>query len=151
VITRMRSRKKRRVTLARNRRGATLVEFAVVAPVMFAFVFGIIEFGRLMMVQQAMTNAAREACREASLATTINSADVDTMARNMMLGVMSNASDPAKVRISMSPASMASVTSGTPMTVDVAVDFSDASWLPGSIVNITSGRVMSAEATFDRE
>ena len=136
---------------AKDRRGATVVEFAVLAPVMFLFIFGIIEFGRLMMVQQAMTWAAREACREASLATTINSADVDAAARNAMLGVMADAANPAKVRISMAPSSMASVPSGTPVNVYMEVNFSDVSWLPGSLLNIAGTRVISAEATFDRE
>jgi Flp pilus assembly protein TadG len=35
----------------RNRQGAAVVEFALVAPLFFLLVFGIIEFGRLIMVQ----------------------------------------------------------------------------------------------------
>ncbi len=109
----MRAHRNRRAAAStRQRRGATLVEFAVVAPVLFLFVFGIIEFGRLLMVQQAMTNAARESCREASLITTLNSQDVDTAARNVMRSVMANALDTQKVRVNISPASMASLSSG---------------------------------------
>jgi Flp pilus assembly protein TadG len=133
------------------RGGATVVEFALMAPVMFLFIFGIIEFGRLMMVQQATTRAAREACRKASLATTINSAVVDTAARNVMAGAMTGAADPTKVRVSMNPASMASVPSGTPVNVRVEVNFSDVSWLPANLLNIAGMRAVSAEATFDRE
>ena len=146
----MRLRRKAKAA-ARTRHGANLVEFAVVVPVLFLLIFGIIEFGRLMMVQQAMTNAAREACREASLATTINSSDVDTVARNVMLGVMANAANTSKVRISMTPTSMASVSSGTPVNVYIEVNFSDVSWLPGTLLNIAGTRVISADATFDRE
>jgi Flp pilus assembly protein TadG len=146
----MRVRRKARPA-ARTRRGAHVVEFAVVAPVMFLLTFGIIEFGRLMMVQQATTTAARVACREASLATTINSSDVDTAARNVMLGVMANASNASKVRVSMTPASMASVASGTPVNVYLEVNFSDVSWIPGTLLDIAGTRVISAEATFDRE
>lgn len=147
----MRVHRKRQTAAARTRRGASVVEFAVLAPVMFLFIFGIIEFGRLMMVQEAMTNAAREACREASLATTINAADVDTAARNVMLSVMSDAANTGKVRVTMTPASMASVSSGTPCNVYIEVNFSDVSWLPGSFLDIAGTRVISAEATFDRE
>lgn len=136
---------------ARARRGATVVEFAVVAPVMLLFVFGMIEFGRLMMVRQAMTNAAREAGREASLATTLNSTDVDTVARNVMRSVVADAADPTKVRVNITPSSMSSVASGTPVNVDIQMNFSDISWLPGHLVNIAGNRVMSAEATFHRE
>src|SRR4030065_744019 len=44
-------------------RPATAVEFAVVAPIFFLVVLGIIEFGRMAMVEQVITNAAREGAR----------------------------------------------------------------------------------------
>jgi Flp pilus assembly protein TadG len=47
----------------RFRQGAAVVEFAVVAPVFFLLVIGMIEFGRAIMVQQVMTNASREGAR----------------------------------------------------------------------------------------
>ncbi len=43
------------------RRGSAAVEFAFVAPIFFAFIIGIVDFGRMMMVQEIMTNAARVA------------------------------------------------------------------------------------------
>src|SRR3954451_18844471 len=52
---------------AHNRRGAAVVEFAVVAPVFFLLVFGIIEYGRMVMVQQLITNASREGARRGVL------------------------------------------------------------------------------------
>ncbi len=152
ALSKMRAHRKRRAAASpRQRRGATLVEFAAVAPVLFLFVFGIIELGRLVMVQQAITNAARESCREASLITTLNSQDVDTAARNVMQSVMANASDTQKVRVNISPASMASLSSGTPVSVDIEVDFSDVSWLPGSILGFVVNPVLGAQATQERE
>ena len=47
----------------KRRRGAAAVEFAVVAPVFFILIFGMIEFGRMVMVQQVITNASREGAR----------------------------------------------------------------------------------------
>ena len=44
-----------------DRRGAALVEMALVLPIFFGVVLGIVEFGRAMMVSQMVTNAAREA------------------------------------------------------------------------------------------
>jgi Flp pilus assembly protein TadG len=44
-----------------------VVEFALVAPVLVLLVFGMIEFGRMVMVQQVLTNAAREGARVAIL------------------------------------------------------------------------------------
>ncbi len=55
---------------AQRARAAAIVEFAVVAPLLLGLVFGIIEYGYLFMVQQSLTNAAREGCRIAILQTT---------------------------------------------------------------------------------
>ena len=52
----------------KSRRGVAAVEFALVAPLFFMFVFGIIEFGWMVMVQQVITNArgvARADCHRA--------------------------------------------------------------------------------------
>ena len=50
-----------------NRQGAAAVEFALVAPLFFAMIIGMIEAGRAIMVQQIITNASREGAREAVL------------------------------------------------------------------------------------
>ncbi|MHC4065297.1 MAG: TadE/TadG family type IV pilus assembly protein [Planctomycetota bacterium] len=51
-------------------RAAAIVEFAVVSPLLLVILFGIIEYGYVFMVQQTLTNAAREGCRVAVLQTT---------------------------------------------------------------------------------
>lgn len=48
-----------------RRRGASLVEAALVLPVVITFLFGIFEYGRYVMTLQVMTNAAREGCHYA--------------------------------------------------------------------------------------
>lgn len=48
-----------------SRRGAAVVEAALVLPIFFLVVMGIIEFGRAFMVSQLLQNAARECCRKA--------------------------------------------------------------------------------------
>lgn len=45
------------------RRGAAVVEMAVVTPLLLAMIFGVMEFGWTFMVHETVTNAAREACR----------------------------------------------------------------------------------------
>jgi Flp pilus assembly protein TadG len=46
-----------------SQRGAALVEFALVLPLLLVLVFGTIEFGLLMFNQQIITNASREGAR----------------------------------------------------------------------------------------
>ena len=50
-----------------RRKGAALMEFAIVAPFLMLLLMGMIEFGRALIIQQNLTTAAREAAREASL------------------------------------------------------------------------------------
>lgn len=47
----------------RGRRGQALAEFALVLPVLFLLIAGIIEFGRAWNIKQAVTDAAREGAR----------------------------------------------------------------------------------------
>lgn len=43
--------------------GAAMVEFAIIAPLLFALIFGIIDFGRVFFLYNNLTNAAREGAR----------------------------------------------------------------------------------------
>jgi Flp pilus assembly protein TadG len=51
-------------TSSLSERGAALVEFAIVLPLLLMLVFGIIEFGRAYNNQVTLTHAAREGVRE---------------------------------------------------------------------------------------
>ena len=51
----------------RNRKGAVAVEFAVVAPVLVAVIFGMIQYGRAFEMQNQLQVAAREGARFASM------------------------------------------------------------------------------------
>ena len=53
----------------RRRIGSTIVQAAIVLPVMLLFLFGILEYSRYVMLLQVMTNAAREGCRYAVMHT----------------------------------------------------------------------------------
>lgn len=57
-----------------ERRGASVVEFALVAPVFFMLMIGIIEVGRALMIQQVLINASRVGARQAALLNTTSTA-----------------------------------------------------------------------------
>lgn len=120
--------RRRTVIKARPRRAATAVELAVVSPMFFLLVFALVEFSRMVMVQQALTNAAREGARKGALATTQNQSDVDGAVRSHLSAAIPNSSNSGECRISTSPAVVTSAPSGTIITVTVEVDFSDVSW-----------------------
>ena len=72
-----------------DRRGAAIVEMAIVLPVFLLVLLGIIEFGRAMMVSQLVTTAARDAGRLAIMGGSSN-AEVGQAAKdflNTTLGV----------------------------------------------------------------
>lgn len=52
---------------SRDRSGAQAVEFAIIAPVLFAFIFGIFEVGRLTYEQNRVAAAAAAGARAVSL------------------------------------------------------------------------------------
>lgn len=54
---------RRRQAVGHARRGATLVEFAFVAPVLFSLIFACIELTRVYMIQSLAEDAAYEAAR----------------------------------------------------------------------------------------
>jgi len=56
-----------RNSLFRNRDGAAAVEFAIIAPVIFAFLFGIFEVGRVMYEQNRVAAAAAAGARAVTL------------------------------------------------------------------------------------
>jgi Flp pilus assembly protein TadG len=55
------------LTIFRHRRGQSLVETALVLPVLALLTFGLLDFGRAYYFQVAITNAAREGARTAIL------------------------------------------------------------------------------------
>lgn len=51
----------------RDDRAAAMIEFAIVAPLLFLLVFGIIDFGRVFFLYNNLTNAARDGARYGSV------------------------------------------------------------------------------------
>jgi Flp pilus assembly protein TadG len=66
---------------ARGRRAAAAVEMAVVSSVGLLFLFGVFEYGRLLMVRQLLDNAAREGARYAVVHTYDTTVVADTQQR----------------------------------------------------------------------
>lgn len=51
------------VSFIRKNRGQSVIEFALVLPLLLLVLFGITEFGRAWMTVSILTSAAREGCR----------------------------------------------------------------------------------------
>jgi Flp pilus assembly protein TadG len=107
-----------------NRRGVAVVEFAVVAPVFFLFVFGMIEFGRMVMVQQIITNAAREGTRVGILPGATTSQVTTAVNNYLAAGSISGAT------VTVNPSPPSSAAYGSSVTVTVSIPFTSVSWTP---------------------
>lgn len=133
---------------AAPRRGAACVEFAFAAPFIFMLVFGSVEFSRIVMVKQAMTNAAREGSRKAALVNTIDKNAVDAVARQALRGTIAKYDKSDKVQIAVSPQNLSGLASGTEITVTISVSTADVTWLPAMFF---TANTISTSAKMKRE
>jgi len=126
-----------------HRRGAAAVEFAVVAPIFVLLVFGMIEYGRMVMVQQLLTNASREGARQAVLDGATTAAVQATVTTYLSNSSVSGST----VTVSPNPPSTAA--NGDPVTVTVSIPFTSVSWLPSPMY--LGAKTLSASAVMRRE
>ena len=78
-------------------RGATIVEFAIVATVFLTAMFGVIEFGRALWVHNALADATRRGARYASLNA---SASVDSVKNVVVYGDPAGGTEPLVANLS---------------------------------------------------
>ena len=119
-----------------RRRGAAMVETALVLPIFFAVIFGIFEFGRAFMVAQLITNAAREGARTAIVGDSTNAA-VTTQIKAFLLAAGKINGNDVTVTFTITPypgnpaaSDVSSATSRDTVQVTIAVPFEKVSLLP---------------------
>jgi len=113
-----------------HRCGVATIEFALVAPFILFIIFGAVEFARMMMVKQALTNAAREGCRHATLVTTQDSDDSEAFVRQILKPTIVDSDDEQIVTINIEPSFSATPDSGETIVMAIEVACSDITWLP---------------------
>ena len=129
-----------------RRTGAAVVEFACVVPLLFMIILGMIEFGRALMVQQILCNAAREGARSAVLPGSSVSS-VRTVVNSSLANTSVTLSNPSsQITVSPDPSSAAP---GTPISVSINVPYSSVSWLPSA--QFLQGKTLSATVVMRME
>lgn len=127
-----------------SRSAAAAVEFAIVAPLLFLLILGMVEFGRMLMVQQTLTNGAREGARKAVLPG-VTDAQVETTIDNYMAG--------AKITghtRTITP-STTSAASGTTVKVTVSVPYNKVSWLPLGAIGFLKDSTLKVSVEMRKE
>lgn len=128
----------------RRRRGAAVVEFAIIVPIFFLMVFGMIEFGRMVMVHQLLSGAAREGARQAI----VNGATASAVEQTVRDFLTATSIDGEAASVTVSP-DPATATTGIPVTVAAGIDFETVSWLPSPF--FLQGQTLNAASTMRHE
>jgi len=123
--------------------GAAVVEFAVVAPVFILLVFGMIEFGRLVMVQQMLTNASREVARMSVVEGAV-AGTVETWGEDYLESMTVH-----NATVTVTPNPLDGAAAGDPVTVTATVTFGNVSWLP--VPMYLGNRALTATSVMRRE
>tara|TARA_R110002049_G_scaffold4601_6_gene32849 strand:+ start:23753 stop:24277 length:525 start_codon:yes stop_codon:yes gene_type:complete len=125
---------------AHRRTGATMIEFAVVAPLLFLFFFAAFEFCRVAMIRHTADNAVYEAARVAI----IPGATADE-ARNQAAQVL-NTLGLTNVNIAVTPAVIRRDTNEVTISVQVPLDGN--SFVPNQFFG---GKSVQRQLTMQRE
>jgi len=99
----------------RGESGQSLVEFAIVLPILLAVVIGIFEFGRAWNVYQVLTNAAREGARRAVVPSTAS--------EDQVRAVITDYLDRAALESELGVVNIEGFRAGTGTPVAVAVSY----------------------------
>ncbi len=126
--------------LAGNERGNSLVEFALVLPLLLLVIAGMVDFGFLFQRYEVITNAAREGARLAVLPG-YTTADVENRVRAYVReGLSGDATDIAsRTTVALAPVAVAPGVGAAFTGAQVTVTFNYDYLLLGFIVNLATG------------
>ena len=145
----------------RSERGASVVEFSLVLPLLLVIIFGVVEFGFILYNQAMITNASREGARAGIIIQTPrkSTADITSVVNAYLsnyLVTFKSASPPAPTTVvkingaEADPATAGLVTAQDFLTVEVRYDY-DFLVLPKFITHITGTKTLFASSTMRAE
>jgi len=132
---------------SRQRRGVAAVEMALLAPLILYLLLGLWEVGRMIEINQLLSNAAREGGRQAS--TGLNDS---TAVQTVVTNYLKNAKLPTgnvtvTVTNQTSGADPTAATQLDQMEVKVSIPFADVQWIALSLIS-SPGTTLTGKATW---
>jgi len=131
-----------------RKKGSVMVEFALVLPIFVLFMVGIVEFSRVLMVQQVITNAAREGARAGSIY--INDITAQSQAATISNAYLT-ASGVDASNTSLVTVDSDLITTGGLPAIQVLINYNYDSLLTGFIPGIPGTLTLSATVVMRRE
>lgn len=123
-----------------SRRGATAVEFAIVAPIFFLIMLAAFEFSRLNVIRHTADNAAYEAARHA-MVPGATAAEAVNRANSILRTVGARGA-----KVTINPTTLGPDVDS--VNVRVEVPLSQNGWV---VPKFTSGKTLSAQSTLRTE
>lgn len=131
----------------RDRRGAALVEFAVVTPVLIMTVLGMLEVGRAVMATEVLAHAARVGARNGAISTG-TTASVTTAVNDLLTSSGINGAT-VTVSVNGSSTEVSGAKSGDEISVAVSVPYANVTWIANP--SYLEGRNLSGRCVMRRE
>lgn len=148
----MSKRSSRRPSIRKHERcGTATVEFAVIAPLFFLLLAGIIEFGQAFRIEHALSNASRRGSRAAIFENATND-QVTSSVKTHVANTLGVSEGLVTVNIAVngtSNCSLAAAEQGDEVSVTVSVPFSEAG--AGFFASMFSNAVLSSTSILEHE
>ena len=119
---------------ARRRRGSTLVEAAIVLPLLILVIFGLIEYGSLLLRLQQIENVTRQAARYAATPDATQSATTTLVSTLMTTAGMPNSS--SHYTVTTSPTDIGTAVRGDRITVTVSITYTNIAITRSSLIPV---------------
>lgn len=104
---------------SRVRRGASVLEMALVLPILLMLSFGVVDYGYFFFVKNTVQGAAQAGARAAVLASATNADVTNIITTAMTAAGMQNSG----YTVTLNPSDVSTATAGNPVTVTISVSW----------------------------
>lgn len=115
------------------RRGASVVEFAILAPLLFTLFLGMIDVGRAIMASEMIASAAREGARRGIVTGADNTVIEAAVDNSLTNAGISTAQRTVRVRVNNTEVDAITAVPGNVIEITVGVPYRNVSWLPVTV------------------
>ncbi len=137
---------------ARKRRGVSVLEAALLMPLMLALIFGVIEFAYVFFVKQTLQSASREGARRGVLSSADNADVQQAVAAAMEAGGLGSSTYTVTIRSEGgAPAAVDSIPAGQSVIVEVSAPWSQYSVFLSGFGTWSRGELRSRTAMLREE